>query len=116
MNEITTYLTGIGLALAISLSVVFYLRKNLLNLLNDVCGTENRANFWMNISNLCLVLVPFMFAITYKPDMADNVVFELSRNISRSLFGLIGTIVFISFTISLFIPRSSAHIQQRKTS
>lgn len=116
MNEITTYLTGIGLALFLSLGVVIYLRKNLLNLLTEVCGTENRAKFWMNISNICLILIPFMFAITYKPDMADNVIFELSRNISRSLFGLIGTVVFISLTISMFIPRRVTYTQQRKTS
>lgn len=116
MDEITTYLTGTGLALVISLTVVLYLRKNLLNLLTDVCGTESRANFWMSISNICLVLVPFMLALTYKPDMQDNVIFELSRNISRSLFGLIGTIIFISLSIGLFIPRSPAHIQTRKTS
>lgn len=116
MNEISIFLTGVSLTLAISLIVVFYLNKNLLNLLIDICGTENRAKFWVSISNICLMLFPFMIVLAYQPNIEVPAVFEMSKIISFALYGVIGTILTISFMISLFIPRSSAHIRQRKSS
>lgn len=105
MNEVTIFLIGIAISLLLSFLVVFYLNNNLKNILIDICGTEERAKFWNSISTLCLILVPFMFSMIYKPERGGEIVFDISRQLGWALFGMIGTIGFLSLAIAIFIPK-----------
>lgn len=50
------------------MGLVSYLKAHLKNLLVELCGTEERASFWLAFSNVTLVLVPLIFALDYQPE------------------------------------------------
>jgi len=106
MNEITVFLSGVGLTVVVCFSVVGYLKPHLLKILVDLCGTEPRANFWMAFSNVTLVLVPVIFAMQYNPDLTEHkpMVFGLIYQFKWALIGLAGSVLCVGFVISKFIP------------
>jgi hypothetical protein len=91
----------------VSTGVVFYVAKHLRLLLIELCGTTERANFWLAFSNVSLVLVPTIFALDYRPEFgADKlVVFEVAAQLKHALIGFIATLVALSVILIWFIPR-----------
>jgi len=63
----TTNLIGITLTLVISIAVTAYLRRSLVAVLTDLCGTRERADFWAGFSAVVLVLAPMIFALYINP-------------------------------------------------
>jgi hypothetical protein len=105
MNTISIYLGGITISVIVSLVIVFYLRKPLNELLIDLCGTKARARFWTQITNLSFILVAMLMSIITRPDTGVNVVYQISRQLGWTLFGMIATVVFVSLSISRFVHR-----------
>jgi uncharacterized membrane protein YcjF (UPF0283 family) len=105
MNTIPTYLGGITISVLLSLVIVFYLKKPLNELLIDLCGTKARASFWTQITNLSFILVAMLMSIITRPDTGVNVVYQISRQLGWTLFGMIATVVFVSLSISRFVHR-----------
>ena len=105
MNEISVFLTGVGLTVITCISVVGYLKSHLQKILVDLCGTELRANFWMAFSNVTLVLVPMVFAMQFHPKMGDTlpVIFQLNYQLKWVLVGLISSVGVLGTILSLFI-------------
>ena len=109
MNDISVFIGGVGIAMAISAGAVVYLRANLRKLLVDICGTEDRANFWTSFTNITLVLVPLIFAIQFRPrpDDSGSPIFQLGSEVEWALIGLVSSVVFMGIVISQFIPRAN---------
>lgn len=109
MNDISTFLIGVGMTLAVSVIVVAYLRRHLTKILIDVCERESRAAFWTAFSNVTLVLVPLICAMFHRPAIANDSssFFEISAQLKWALIGLIGSVVILGLVIARFIPRRS---------
>ena len=106
MNDITIFLVGVGLTLISAFLVVAYLKPHLQRILIDLCGTEERARFWTVFSNVTLILIPVIAAMSYHPNIGQgaSLFFELSAQLRWGLIGLIGSVVVMGLMISRFIP------------
>jgi len=101
------YLGGVTVTFITSLLVVAYLRSPLRAILTDLCGTVERANFWLAFSNVTLVLVPLSFALSNQPQMdaIRPVALEVSTQLRMAFIGLAITVVILGIVIGGFIPR-----------
>ena len=68
MSASSLFLVGIGITLLMSLTVVIYLMNPLRKILTELCGTRERADFWLAFSNVALMLTPLIFAASRTPD------------------------------------------------
>lgn len=94
-------------------AVVFYLKPHLRRILTDLCGTTDRADFWMAFSNVTLVLVPAVVAMHCRPTFlpGQSSVFEIADQLKWSLVGLVGAVLILGIVISRFIRDD--HTQSR---
>src|SRR5207253_8877812 len=56
MHPTAAFLTDVGLVAVLSLALVAYVKPHLNALLMELCGTAERARFWLAFSNVTLVL------------------------------------------------------------
>ncbi len=106
MNLVALFLIGVGTTALVSFLTVGYLKPHLKRILIDLCGTEERANFWTAFSNITLILVPFIFAIHYHPKTGPDTttVFEVGTQLESALIGLVVSVVTLGIVIGRFIP------------
>jgi uncharacterized membrane protein len=100
----TIFLIGLAITLASALVVVMYLRRPLKTILDELCGTVERAEFWLAFSNVTLTLVPVIFALNYRPEN-QPLIFAISSQLERALVGLTGSVVVLGLVLSRFISR-----------
>ena len=110
MNTIVSFLIEVILTLILFSLAVTYLRPFLRHILVDLCGTEERAQFWLAFSNILLIGLPLIFALAYRPEATNSeelffeVVGRLSGNLAGFLVALIGIGLFVSL-FALIAPR-----------
>jgi tellurite resistance protein TehA-like permease len=104
MNAILFFLLEVTLTLVICALVVRYLRPYLNRVLVDLCGTEDRAQFWTVFSTILLVGLPVLIALAYKPEAsgAEEIFFEIASRVSGNLIGFLLTLVGIGCFVTLF--------------
>lgn len=104
MNAIFFFLLEVILTLAICMLVFRYLRPFLNRILVDLCGTEDRAQFWTVFSNIILVGLPLLIALTYQPEanQAEELFFEITRRISGNMISFLFALVGIGLAVSFF--------------
>jgi len=89
-----------------------YLRPFLRKILVDLCGTEDRAQFWTAFSNILLIGMPLLFSLNYKPNNGNgeelffDTVRKFSVNMGGMLFALVGIGLIVSF-FALVAPRKA---------
>jgi len=78
------------LAIVVCAGTALYLSRNLRLLLIELCGSTDRANFWLAFSNVSLVVVPLIFALDYRPEFGPEklAVFEIAAHLKYTLVGL----------------------------
>jgi hypothetical protein len=110
MNAITAFLFGAGITVSLALLVVKYLRAPLKKILVDLCGTSERAEFWLAFTNVALVLVPLTVALHFRPAASSlaGFLFDLSDQLQASLLALISTIVIMGLILHGYIPSKPA--------
>ena len=112
MNNIISYLIQIAVTFIVVLLIAGYLRPYLKKILVDLCGTEERAQFWTVFSNILLIGLPLLFALNYRPESANGeelffeVVRKLSGNLGAMLFAIVGVGLVVSF-FALVAPRKA---------
>jgi hypothetical protein len=112
MNPILTFSLEVILTIFSALLVVGYIRPHLHRILVDLCGTEERAQFWTVFSNILLIGFPALIAFTYQPEAQtpEGLFFEMISRLSGNLIGLlialIGTGVFVAF-FALVAPKNN---------
>ncbi len=86
--------------------IVVYVSKPLRPLLIELCGTAERANFWLAFSNVALILVPLIFALEYTPESGSgrSIVFEMAAQLKYGLVGFVLTLSFQALMLFRFIP------------
>lgn len=109
MNEITIFLTGIGITVLTCFLIVIYFKPHLKKILLELNGDKERpANFWVAYTTIILMLVPLIFAIWIVPSNRDeSVFFQISNQLKWALMGLVTSLVIIGIIIIRFVPRDT---------
>jgi hypothetical protein len=107
MNPTMAFLLNIALAALLFVGIVAYVQKHLRALLIELCGTMERASFWLAFSNITLVLVPLIFALDYKPEFMreKTAIFEMATQLRYALIGFVITLGSLALILFRFIPR-----------
>ena len=104
MNTILFFLLEVILTLSISMLVFRYMRPFLTRILIDLCGTEERAQFWTVFSNIILVGLPLLISLTYQPEssQAEELFFEITHRISGNMLGFLFSLLGVGLIVSVF--------------
>lgn len=104
MNAILSFLIQMSLTVILAFLIVGYLRPFLRKALVDLCGTEERAQFWTVFSNILLIGMPLIFALSYRPTTrnAEELFFDVAGKLSNNLGGLLLALVGVGFIVSFF--------------
>lgn len=113
MNAIWIYLFQLAVTVGISLAVVIYFRPYLRLILVDLCGTQDRAQFWMVFSSILLVGLPLIFGMGYNPlESASGMQFyDAASQVRVNLMGFLLALIGIGGAVSFFAlvaPRPAA--------
>jgi hypothetical protein len=110
MGATTVFALGSLGTLAIGVAVVRYLRRPLRNILIELCGNEERAEFWSAFSAVVVGVVPVIFAIGCHPSPGPDAlaVFELANQLKWGLIGLTGSVLMLGWVIGRSILRWEA--------
>ena len=111
MNTMFAFAVEVILTSIICALTFRILRPYLNRILIDLCGTEERAQFWTVFSNIVLVGFPLLISLMYQPQAlnTEELFFELTRRTSENLFGFMFALITIGFIVSifaLFAPRA----------
>jgi len=99
----------------ITLLIVFlilgYLRPFLRRILIDLCGTEDRAQFWTTFANIILLALPAISALGFSPNTSLSnplivVAQQLKANLMSFIFGLV-LVGFVLLFFTLFVSRAA---------
>lgn len=104
MNSIVSFLIEVTLTLAVSVLIVGYLRPFLRKVLVDLCGTDDRAQFWIAFSNIMLIGMPVILALAYQPEANDmeGLFYEVLRKLGGNLAGLLFALLGIGLIVAFF--------------
>ena len=111
MNAIGMYLFQIFTTIGICLAVLTYFRPYLRRILLDLCGTQERAQFWVVFSSILLAGFPLIFSLGYNPLLSEtgmqffDAANQVRINLLALLFAFLGIGCMISF-FALVAPRS----------
>jgi hypothetical protein len=107
MTASILFLLGLGMTLVTTFAIVAYLRTSLHNILVELCGTRERAAFWVSFSNVTISLVPLIFAMQYTPDFeaGSAALFELAGQLKWALVGLLVAVLILGWVLRSFIRR-----------
>jgi di/tricarboxylate transporter len=111
MNTILIFLTQIAVTVIACLLIAGYIRPFLKRVLVDLCGSEERAQFWTAFSNIMLVILPTIFGLGFAPEglTFEANFFEVVNQIKWNLLGLVMSLLAIGAVVSFFAlvaPRS----------
>lgn len=117
MNLITLFLTQLAITLAACLLLAAYLRPTLKRVLIDLCGTEERAQFWSTFSSLLLVLLPVIFGLGFQPETAsaEAQFLALAGQLRWNVFGFVLALVAIGTAVAFFAlvaPRPQIKVER----
>ena len=118
MTTSVLFLLGLGLTLIATFAIVAYLRSPLHNILVELCGTRERAAFWVSFSNVTITLVPLIFAMQYTPDLkaaGSTAVLELAAQLKWALAGLLFAVLVLGWVLRGFIRRQAGHLVSNQT-
>ncbi len=102
-NGAAVFVIGLALTSVLSFIVALYLNRHIRNLLTDLCGTQERADFWRAFSNVILFLLPLLFVLNFHPD--DELwIWNLSAELMRGLLGLVMTVLVLGIVIVFSVP------------
>ena len=112
MNPTTAFLIDVGLVAILSVSLVAYVKGHLSRLLIELCGTTERASFWLAFSNVTLVLVPLIFALNYEPESGHNrnFIFDMATQLKYAIIGFVIALSSLAIILFRFIPRDRPNV------
>lgn len=113
MSPTSAFLLDIALTSVLFVGIVTYVKKYLRILLIELCGTTERASFWLAFSNVTLVLVPLIFALDYKPEFGPDKtpIFEMASQLKYALIGFVITLGSLALILFRSIPRDEGSLR-----
>lgn len=108
MSPTQAFLADLVITITLFMGIVAYVQRHLRALLIELCGTIDRASFWLAFSNVALVLVPLIFALDYRPELGPdkNVILEMATQVRYALIGFVATLGGLAFVLYRFIARN----------
>lgn len=70
--EILTFALETSIPVALGLSVSLYLQEVTRRLLNSLCGTVDRADFWVRVTTILITGFPLVLALAFGMDPAST--------------------------------------------
>ena len=121
MNPINSFLLVLCLITILASIVVFAIRKPLGQILVEICGNQNRGQFWQVFSYVFLILSALTAALLFPPDLsggADGSVNSFSvflRSFRAGVFGILLSLSAIGFVMmQAILARSNPAPEQKK--
>jgi hypothetical protein len=121
MNNLLLFVVQIGVPVMLGIGATIYLRGVTHNLLADICGTEERAEFWVRITTVLTTAMPLVLVLLFgytqnnAMDFWDTAYAILRQTLWLSLIGILAAVAALARTIWKQIPRlqteSSATMQ-----
>ncbi|GAB4431806.1 MAG: hypothetical protein Kow002_19980 [Anaerolineales bacterium] len=113
MNALLSFAIEVILTLVACFLLARYLRPHLRKVLLDLCGTEERAQFWTIFSNILLVGLPVIISLGFRPEGVtfEESAFEIIGRLSGNLAGFIFALVLVGIGVGFFAlvaPRPKA--------
>ena len=113
MNAIVSFLIEVAVTVIAASLIVAYFRPHLRRILVDLCGTEDRANFWTVFTNILLIGMPVVLSLNFKADAQtpEEIFFEIIGKLSGNLVGFLFALVCVGGIVSffaLFAPKPKA--------
>jgi hypothetical protein len=112
MNPILLSVFQFVSPVAIGVMVMLYLRGVTQRLLVDLCGTIDRADFWVRITSvlmatapLALVLLAAQSPLRCMPDDATCALNVLRQTIIFSLVGILTSVAIVARAVGRYVPR-----------
>ena len=118
MHATTVFALGSLATLAIGAAVVLYLRRPLRNILVELCGNEERAEFWAAFSAVVVGVVPVIFAMACHPAPGPDTpaVFELADQLKWGLIGLTASVLMLGWVVGRSIVRWEGRVAKESSS
>lgn len=111
------FLADLSLTLLVCVGIVLYIRGYLLPLATELCGSVSRAQFWVALANVALVLVPVIFTLCAEPELEPGkpLTFVMAEQLKLSLLGLASSLAVLALVLMSFIRRFQVNpVQQRE--
>jgi hypothetical protein len=101
------FIADLFLTILVCAGVVLYIRVHLTPLVTELCGSATRAQFWLAFSNITLVLVPVIFALSAEPELVPGKpsTFAMAEHLKLSLLGLASSLAVLAVVLVSFIRR-----------
>lgn len=104
--QVFNFFIEISIPLCLGLILSAYLGKVTTRLLQDMCGTQDRADFWVRITSVMLVAMPLaavlMFGRSGNPAFSSA---EVARHaLMLSTLGVMLTVALLAKTIMKRVP------------
>ncbi|WGS52773.1 hypothetical protein LFL96_31830 [Paraburkholderia sp. D15] len=114
MSQTLTFAFQLIAPVLVGLLVTRYLRDSMWRLLQDLCGTSERADFWVRVSAVLMTAAPLALVLlsnTSPLDCStrdlDCAIDVLRRTCVFMLIGLLAAVGFVAATIRRSIPREA---------
>ena len=109
MNVSLVFASGITITFLAALVVVSYLNLPLRKQLLELCGSGERAEFWTAFSNVTLVLMPVIFAMSVEPsDRPAPPLLAITDQLRWGCIGLLTSMLVLGWVLGRFIPKGPA--------
>jgi hypothetical protein len=118
MSDIAAFALDLVLTLLVALGLVVYLGPSLFRILLDLCGTEDRARFWLAFSRVLLLGIPAVSALGYQPGMnaAEAWYFDVLHQLAHTAMSLLVTMIGMGLVITFFAVVAALAPRPRKES
>ena len=116
METVIFFLVGVAVAVAVSFATIAVIRKSYHEILEELCGTAQRAGYWVRTSEACLVVITLFVAIAshgyYELNRPDTMVlfWGLMRQVSWILAAVFASLIVIALVIGRSLPREGKRI------
>ena len=115
MNTGVVFLLEISITLLMVILILGYMRPFLRRILLDLCGTDDRAQFWTAFTNIVLLSLPLISALGFTPPASEeNITIEIIHQLRSNLTSFMLGLALIGFVLLLFSTAASRTIKREK--
>jgi hypothetical protein len=109
MNVSLLFLCGLAVTAVMSFGTAAYLQRPLRKVLIELCGNDDRAQFWTVFSNITVAFVPLVAALQYQPSPAETspALIEIGAQLKWGLVGLVLSVLILGKILMKFISREA---------
>jgi hypothetical protein len=105
MQSLLSLFLQIAIPLIVGIAVTSHLRNVTRILLVDLCGTDDRANFWVRTTGILLTGTPLALVLVFGHSGSDFALAEIVRQAATlSLVGILLAVAFLARLIWKQVP------------